>query len=154
MILTFALFLVLSALLTAGAGLVALRDVAAEHRQTCARLLEVTQQRDAAQFELARHREKRHTHQTIAMLEDLSAVHMDILSELKIFYHRMGALLSRLAPGTGPSAEAAAYHREFCTYTRARLRAIESIMHAGRRGPFSYIPPAASRPARPGATRR
>jgi hypothetical protein len=111
---------------------------------------QVVAELDQLRAEIARLREKRHTHQTVAMLEDLSAVHLDILGELKIFYRRMGALLERLPGG----AEAAVYHREFCAYTRARMRTIETIMHAGRRGPFSYVPPVATRPERPGVVRR
>lgn len=152
--LAFAMLLLLTAVLTAAAGLLAARDLAAAHAATLTQLAEVTAERDAARADLARRREKRHTHQTVAMLEDLSAVHMDILSELRIFYRRMGAMLKRLYPGSGPNAEAQVYHAQFCAYTRARLRALEQIMHAGRRGPFSYIPPAAARPARPGMGRR
>jgi hypothetical protein len=104
---------------------------------------------ETLRLELARVREKRHTHQTVAMLEDLSAVHLDILGELKIYFRRMGALLERLPGG----AEAVIYHREFCTYTRARLRTLDAIMKTGRHGPFSYIPPKATRPERPGYVR-
>lgn len=147
------LLLVAAALLAAVAGLQASRELAAAAAQTRIRLVELASQRDTARAELQRLREKRHTHQTIAMLEDLSAVHMDILAELKIFYRRMGGLLARLQPFSILAAEAALYHREFCTYTRARLRAVETIMHAGRRGPYSYVPPNASRPARPGIAR-
>ena len=150
---TLALLLALSATFAAAAGLLALRDLAAAHNATRMQLAVVLADRDAARAEITRRREKRHTHQTVAMLEDLSAVHLDILAELHIYYHRMGALLKRLSPGSGPNAEAQVYHTEFCAYTRSRLRALESIMHAGRRGPFSYIPPAAARPARPGVER-
>jgi hypothetical protein len=104
---------------------------------------------ETLRLELVRVREKRHTHQTVAMLEDLSAVHLDILGELKIYYRRMGSLLARLQPGT----DTVIYHREFCTYTRARLNALNAIMKAGRRGPHSYIPPMATRPERPGYVR-
>jgi hypothetical protein len=148
------LLLTLSAVLAAGAGLLAAADLARVNRETASQLAEAITQRDSARVELRRIREKRHTHQTVAMLEDLSAVHLDILGELRIFYHRMGALLARLQPISGFASEAGIYHREFCTYTRARLRALETIMRAGRRGPFSYIPPAATRPARPGAGRQ
>lgn len=147
------LLLTLSAVLVACAGLVVTADMARANRETQRRLTETTAQRDSARAELSRLREKRHTHQTVAMLEDLSAVHMDILGELRIFYRRMGGLLARLYPFSGVASEAALLHREFCTYTRARLRAIETIMHAGRRGPYSYTPPNAIRPARPGAGR-
>lgn len=152
-LITLTLLLTLSAVLAAAAGLIAAADLARAAARAEYQLSEAVSARDAAWAELSRLREKRHTHQTIAMLEDLSAVHMDILGELRIFYRRMGGLLARLQPFTGVASEAALLHREFCTYTRARLRAIESIMHAGRRGPYSYIPPNAIRPARPGVVR-
>lgn len=141
------LLLTVSAALVAAIGLLAARDLQRE-------LVQAVAERDSARSELRRLRQKRHTHQTAAMLDDLSAVHLDILGELKIFYRRMGALLARLQPFTAAASEAAQYHHEFCTYTRARLRAVEAIMHAGRRGPYSYIPPAAIRPDRPGAGKR
>jgi hypothetical protein len=100
--------------------------------------------------ELLRVREKRHTHQTIAMIEDLSAVGCDLAIELESFATRQANLLGR-----GASASAQACLAEFVTYARARLNTQILIIGRGRRGPFSYRPVNThARPARPGSTSR
>lgn len=82
------------------------------------------QARVELEAELARVRERRHTHATTEMIEDAQAVILD--SEIEL--------------------------RQAFKYLLARLRNANQILQSGRPGPNSYTPATTDqRPARPGA---
>lgn len=84
--------------------------------------------------ELVQLRQKRHTHATIEMLEDLESVNLDIAEELNVLYPHL------------------VFINQFYVWMRKRAEKQQHIIAAGRPGPYAYQPAnTEDRPARPGA---
>ena len=97
--------------------------------------------------EPARARLKAYPHPTVEMLEDLGAVQLDIHTELKIFVEYADRMLEQI----GAPAIMRSQLRQLYRYLLSRLRSANSILQAGRAGPYAYKSTStANRPARPG----
>lgn len=121
-------------------GLRCLRQARLTLKQVTAALSETRQeaaylehQREQLEDDLARVRQKRHTHATEICLEDGLAVASDIETEIRMALPHMAYLI------------------DLVRYIQERVPTQQAILAAGRPGPHAYRSPLTdTRPARPG----
>lgn len=121
--------------------------------ETCnlvARNDQLEQENAELRAEIARIRERRHTHQTIEMIEEAQAALMDIRLEMDIYQQ---VVVGFLRIGNLPAL--IIYNAQFARYIRARIDSGMRTLQRGRKGPYSYTASTtAGRPDRPGMETR